>query len=475
MNQTLKEGEKMGNSRGGYDLTTGSMLRHVVSFSIPMLLGNVLQALYNTVDSIWVGRFLGAEALGAVSVSFPIIFVLISLVMGTTMGATVLVAQYMGAKQIDMVKKTINNTFVLLTVSAAAATVLGIFFNREILSLINTPEEIMAMAADYLNIFLMGLVFMFGYNAVSAILRGLGDSRTPLIFLAISTAINIVLDPMLILGVGPFPNMGISGAALATTIAQGISFFIAVFYLNSRDHLLSINLKSFVFDKGITIKTIKIGIPSGVQMSVVSVGMLVVSSIINSFGTEVVATFGMASRLDQFAIMPSQSISMATSAIAGQNIGAGKDDNVKETVKWATLLAVGISALLTLAVQLAPEAVLRLFTTDVVLLEKAGKALRILSLSYVFSAIMFVTNGFLRGAGDTVATMVFSITSLWLIRLPMAKLLSGIAGLGANGIWIAIVASTVISMLMSRLYYLSGRWKNKRVVGLPSDDIQPEA
>lgn len=465
----------MEGRQGGYDLTKGSMLRHVISFSIPMLLGNMLQALYNTVDSIWVGRFLGPEALGAVSVSFPIIFVLVSLIIGITMGATVLVAQYMGAKQTDMVKRTINNTFVLLTVSAIAVTVLGIVFNKDILRLINTPGEIMAMAASYLNIFLMGLVFMFGYNAVSAILRGLGDSKTPLKFLAISTAINIILDPLLILGIGPFPRMEIAGAALATTIAQGISFFIAIVYLNKRDHLLSVNLRNFVFDREITIKTVKIGIPSGVQMSVVSVGMLVVSSLINSFGTDIVATFGMTSRLDQFAIMPSQSISMATSAIAGQNIGANKEGNVRETVKWATILAVGISIVLTLIAQLAPRTILGLFTSDNAVLERAEYALRIMSLSYIFSAIMFVTNGFLRGAGDTMATMVLSITSLWLIRLPLARILSGIDRFGANGIWIAIVISTVISMMMSRVYYASGRWKSKKIARHSSDDFQPES
>ncbi|MGI6702590.1 MAG: MATE family efflux transporter [Clostridia bacterium] len=465
----------MKGTQGGYDLTQGSMLGHVISFSIPMLLGNMLQALYNTVDSIWVGRFLGPEALGAVSVSFPIIFVLISLVMGITIGSTVLIAQYTGAKQTKMVKRVINNTLVLLMAAALVATVLGITFNKHILRLINTPDEIMAMAAEYLNIFLLGLIFMFGYNAVSAILRGLGDSRTPLLFLAISTVINIVLDPLLILGVGPFPRMGIAGAALATTVAQGISFFIAVFYLNSRDHLLSINLKGFVFDREITAKTVKIGIPSGIQMSVVSVGMLVVSSLINSFGTEVVAIFGMTSRLDQFAIMPSQSISMATSAIAGQNIGAGNEQNVREAVKWSTILAVGISVVLTLVAQLTPGAVLALFTTDKVLLEQAGRVLRILSLSYVFSAVMFVTNGFLRGAGDTMATMIFSITSLWIIRLPLAAFLSGVAGFGANGIWIAIVLSTVFSMLMSRVYYASGRWKKKKIIDQSDDSIQPEA
>ena len=465
----------MKGGQGGYDLTRGSMLRHVISFSIPMLLGNLLQALYNTVDSIWVGRFLGPKALGAVSVSFPIIFVLVSLVMGTTMGATVLVAQYMGAKQLDMVKRTINNTFVLLTTSALAVSAVGIAFNEKILRLINTPEEIMIMASSYLNIFLTGLVFMFGYNAISAILRGLGDSKTPLKFLAMSTAINILLDPLLILGIGPFPRMEIAGAALATTIAQGVSFFVAVVYLNRKDHLISINLKNFVFDRVITAKTVKIGIPSGIQMSVVSVGMLVVSSLINSFGTDTVATFGMASRLDQFAIMPSQSIAMATSAIAGQNIGANKQENVRDTVKWATILAVSISIVLTLIAQLMPGMLLGLFTSDNKVLEQAVGALRILSLAYVFSAIMFVTNGFLRGAGDTMATMVLSITSLWLIRLPLARVLSKMLGFGAKGIWMAIVISTVISMLMSRIYYASGRWKKKKVVEHISDDLQPES
>ncbi|MGI6034563.1 MAG: MATE family efflux transporter [Limnochordia bacterium] len=446
------------------DLTQGSMLRHVILFSLPMLLGNLLQALYNTVDSIWVGKFLGPEALGAVSVSGPVIMVLVSSLMGLTMATTVLVAQYWGAKRPEMVKRTINNTFFLLSIAAIVLTILGIRFNEAILRLINTPEEILPMASSYLNIYLLGLIFMFGYNVTSAILRGLGDSNTPLKFLALATVINIILDPLLILGIGPFPRMEVAGAALATTLAQGISFIAAAGYLNKQGHLLSVNLKEFKFDKDLTLKTIQIGIPSGIQMSVVSIGALVVNSIINTFGTDTVASFGMASRLDQFAMMPSQSISMATSAIAGQNIGAGKEENVKDTVKWATFLAVGIASMMTLIAQLTPATLLSLFTSDEMLLELGKGHLRILSLGYVPMALMFITNGLLRGAGDTFPTMLFSIASLWVIRVPLAKALSSIPSLGANGIWIAMVTSSVLSMLMSRIYYASGRWKEKQIL-----------
>lgn len=446
------------------DLTQGSMLRQIIAFSLPMLLGNLLQALYNTVDSIWVGNFLGKEALGAVSVSFPIIFVLISMVVGITTAATVLVAQYMGAKQVAMVKKTINNTFLLISVSGIVVSIIGIFLSKDILRLINTPEEIMSMASSYLNIYLAGLVFMFGYNTTSAILRGLGDSKTPLIFLAIATVLNIILDPFLILGIGPFPRMEVAGAALATTISISVSFFTSIWYLNKKGHLLSIDFKEFKFDKELTLKTINIGLPAGLQMSAVSVGILVVNSVINAFGVDTVASFGMASKLEQFTMMPSQSIAMATSAIAGQNIGAGKKENVKETVKWSTILAIIISVAITLIAQLNPRLLLGLFTDDQKLLTLGENNLRILSLSYIPYSMMFITNGMLRGAGDTLPTLIFSLTSLWLVRVPLAKYLSSLPQLGADGIWIAIVVSVTIGMLLSRIYYSTGLWKRKQII-----------
>ena len=202
------------------DFTEGSIPKHLVMFSIPMLLGNLLQALYNTVDSIWVGRFLGPHALAAVSVGFPVIFALIALVNGVTMATTILVSQYFGARQQERLVKTVTNSLILLVALGLIISVIGVVFRRPLLELINTPPEIIDMASEYLAIYMAGLVGMFLYNVASAILRGLGDSRTPLRFLAYATFLNIVLDPLLIFGLGPIPPMGVAGVALATVIAQ---------------------------------------------------------------------------------------------------------------------------------------------------------------------------------------------------------------------------------------------------------------
>jgi putative MATE family efflux protein len=459
-----KRKENRMNQTTGNDLTKGSIWQHLITFSTPLLLGNVFQALYNTVDSIWVGRFLGAKALGAVSVSFPIIFVLVSLVMGITMATTVLVAQYAGAKDLKMVSKTINNSFLLLGTAAITVSVLGLMLSKRILMWMNTPEDIIGYANDYLNIFLAGLIFMFGYNVVSSILRGLGDSRTPLRFLIIATITNIILDPIFIFGIGFVPKMGIQGAALATILSQAFSFVLALRFLNSRNHIVSVKFKEFKFDKELTSKTIKIGLPAGVQQVIVSFGMIVMTGIINSFGTETVAAFGATSRFDQFAHMPAMSMGLAVSAMAGQNIGAGKNERVKGVYKCGSILTVAISAVITLLVMTAPKLILQIFTTEAHVLEIGSRYLRIVGLSYIPFALMFVTNGILRGAGDTIPTMVFSIVSLWLIRVPLARYLSSLGTLGVDGVWIAICVSSIISMLASQIYFATGRWKKNVII-----------
>ncbi len=452
------------NSLHKNDLTTGSILKHLITFSIPLLLGNLLQALYNTVDSIWVGRFIGAKALGAVSVSFPIIFILVSLVIGITMATTVLVAQYVGAKDQKMIEKTINNSFLLLGGLGIVLTIIGFVLSKKILIWMNTPQDILEYATDYLNIFFIGLVFMFGYNVVSAILRGLGDSKTPLKFLIISTVMNLILDPFFILGIGFIPKMGIRGAALATILSQTVSFFLAIRHLDKNNHMLRFRVTDWKLDKELTLKTIKIGLPSGLQQIVVSFGMIVMAGIINSFGTETVAAFGAASRLDQFAHMPAMSLGLAVSTLTGQNIGAGKNERVKEVYKWGSIVTVLITSCITIFVLVMPATILRLFTTDISVLEIGSRYLRIVGLSYIPFALMFITNGILRGAGDTIPTMIFSIVSLWLVRVPLAKYLSSFESLGRDGIWIAIAISSVITLLLSQAYYATGIWKKKAVI-----------
>lgn len=450
------------------DLTSGSVLKHLIAFSVPLLMGNILQALYNTVDSIWVGRFIGAQALGAVSVSFPLIMILISLVIGLTVATTVLVSQYAGANDREMIEKTINNSFLILGSGAVIVTIIGLVFSEKILIMMNTPADILGYATDYLEVFFLGLVFMFGYNILSSILRGLGDSKTPLKFLFIATVTNLILDPLFILGIGPIPKMGIQGAALATAISQALSFFLALYHLNKTNHIISFRLSALKYDRELTSKLVKIGLPSGIEQIAVSMGMVVIASLINKFGWETTAAFGAASRIDQFIFFPAMSLGLAVSTLAGQSIGAGKYERLKEIYKWGSIATITITGITTAFVLISPTFILKMFTTDAQVLRIGSQYLRILGLSYVPFAMSFVVNGMLRGAGVTLPSMFFSIASLWIIRVPLGNYLSSIDSLGSSGIWIAMAISSVLSLAMSQAYYSSGVWKKKSIMLKPS-------
>jgi putative MATE family efflux protein len=429
-----------------------------------MFLGNLLQALYNTVDSFWVGRFLGPEALGAVSVGFPIIFALVSIVAGLAVAATVLVSQYYGARQMDSVKRTIGNTLVILGLSSVAISIPGVLFARRILRLINTPPQVMEMAAQYLQVFIAGLIFMFLYNALSSIMRGLGDSRTPLVFLFYTTMINIALDPLMIFGIGPLPAMGVAGAAFATVIAQAISVALLFRHLSRVTNLLPRTRDQWRPDWQLTVTTFRIGLPAGAQQLMVSLGGLVITSIINTFGATTVAAFGAASRLDQFAFMPAMSTGLAVSSLVGQNIGAGKHDRVRDVVRSGLMLTGGIAAVISLVVMAAPKLLLGVFTADTMVLGAGATYLRIVAFSYVPLSLMFAVNGALRGAGDTMPTMLTTVIALWAVRVPLARTLSSIPSLGVKGVWIAAAVSPLVGFLVSYIYYRTGRWKTKAVV-----------
>lgn len=440
-----------------------------------MLLGNVLQALYNTVDSFWVGRMLGPEALGAVSVGFPIIFALVSLVMGLGMATTVLVSQYAGARRPDDVRRTVLNSISLLVLASLAVTVLGIASHRFLLRLINTPSELLEMASGYLVWYLGGLVFMFLYNVAGAILRGLGDSRTPLVFLVYATLLNMVLDPLLIFGWGPFPRLGVVGAAVATDVAQAVSALLALVHLYRVNRLLSLDPRAYRIDHGLTWQLVRIGLPAGAQQTLVSLGALVVSSVVNRFGKVIVAAWAAAGRLDQFALLPAMSVSLAVSAVVGQNLGAGQKVRAQTAVRWALLLGASITAGITLVALLAPRAMLSIFTEDRMVLDAGAVYLRIVGLSYVPFALMFALTGALRGAGDTVSTMFITLFSLWLIRVPLAYFLSSLPGFGPRGVWTAIAVSPFVGMLASYLVYASGRWERKVLVRPPAPKTETGA
>lgn len=437
------------------DLTQGNEIKLIFYFSLPMLIGNIFQQLYNTVDSIIVGKFIGKDALAAVGASFPIIFLLVSLVMGISMGFTVLIAQYYGAKELGNVKKTIHTGFIFLFIASLSLTVIGLLVSGPILRLLKTPSEIFVSARNYLNIIFLGMLVMFGYNSLSAILRGLGDSKTPLYFLIISTIANIILDLLFVIVF----RWGVEGAAWATVIAQGVSFVLAFLYLNRSHELFRLDLKKLTFDREIFFLSFKIGLPSGIQQMLVATGAMALTRIVNSFGTDTIAAFTAAGRIDSFASMPAMNLSAALSAFVGQNLGAEKPERVKKGYLAALFISLLFSLTTTAVVFLFGPALIGLFNSDPGVITIGAQYLRIVGVFYIIFSTMFVTNGALRGAGRTIIPMFSTVLSLWLIRVPVSSYLA--SRIGTDGIWWGVPAGWTMGALLSLGYFSTGKWKQR--------------
>ena len=453
------------------DLTQGSEGRNILRFAAPMLLGHMFQQLYTFVDQIIVGRFLGKEALASVGASFPILFTLIALIIGIATGGTIVISQFFGAGNYVKVKRAIDTLFIVMGASAVLMTVVGITLSEEIFRLINLPEELFPMANTYFMIYVSGLIVFFGYNSVAAVLRGLGDSVTPLYFLLLATVLNIGLDLLFIVKLG----WGIEGAAFATIISQGIAFITAVFYLNRTHELIKFNIKEFSFDFQIFRQSLRIGLPTGLQQTFVALGMLALLGIVNGFGTSVVAAYTAAGRLDSLAIIPSMVFSQALSTFVGQNIGAGKIERVRKGLSRTLLMASLVALATTILIIIFKVPLMGLFTKDELVIDIGARYLTIVTSFYLLFTWMFVYTGVMRGAGDTIIPMFVTLISLWIVRIPAAVLLSqetidifGLsfagAGLGEPGIWWSIPCGWGIGMILLVIYYRTGRWKSKTIV-----------
>ncbi len=453
------------------DLTQGREGRGIFRFAAPMLVGQLFQQLYTFVDQIIVGRYLGKEALASVGASFPILFTLIALIIGVATGGTIVISQFFGARDFNRVKRAIDTIFIVMGIMAVIMTVVGVTLSEEIFRLIRLPEELIPTANTYFTIYVSGLVVFFGYNSVAAVLRGLGDSVTPLYFLILATILNIGLDLFFIVKLG----MGVEGAALATIIAQGTAFIVAVFYLNSNHELIKFNFREFAFDREIFKQSLRIGLPTGLQQTFVALGMMALMGIVNGFGTDVVAAYTAAGRLDSLAIIPSMVFSHALSTFVGQNIGAGKIGRVKRGLSRTLLMASGVALAISLLLILLKIPLMGLFTSDKTVIRIGGEYLTIVTSFYLLFTWMFVYGGVMRGAGDTLVPMFLTLFSLWIIRIPAAVFLSqetvhlfGLsvkgAGLGAKGIWWAIPAGWGFGMVLSLIYYRTGRWKTRSVI-----------
>lgn len=442
------------------DLTKGNETTQLILFAVPMLLGNIFQQFYNMVDSFVVGRFVGITALAAVGTSFPIIFFMLSLIMGVTMGSTVLISQFFGAQDHNKLKKVISTSYIFLFLAGIVMSFIGVFSAGFILQAMSVPADVMPEAASYLKIIFAGMLATFGYNGVAAMLRGLGDSKTPLYLLIASTLMNIVLDLTFVLVF----HWGVEGVAWATIISQAISFIGALILLARRKEYVAPDFKHLKWDKEIFSKMIKIGLPTGIQQTMVSLGMMVLSRIVNEFGPVTMAAYTASARIDSLASLPAMNLSQAITTFTGQNIGAGKVKRVKRGHLSAIVINSAISLILTITVVLFSKNLMSLFTANPEVIAIGSEYLVIVGLFYVFFGIMFINNGVMRGAGDVFIPMINTLLALWLVRLPCAILFTRVFNMGTSGIWWSIPAGWGIGFIFSTWYYLTGKWKTKAIV-----------
>ena len=444
-----------GKKATSIDMTEGSPYRLILVFTLPLLLGNIFQQLYNMVDSVVVGNVIGDQALAAVGTGFPIIFMLCSLFMGVGTGATIMISQFYGARDLEKVNQTVNTIYTAMIVSIIPLSLIGVIFSEPMLRAMNVPDDgTLQMAKTYMIIIFIGIIGTLGYNINAGILQGLGDSRTSLLFLMIATAINIVLDLVLTIVI----EMGVAGVALATIIAQIASWLFGVFYINKRYDFVQIKPQKFYFDKRLFWQAMKLGIPSGIQQALFSIGIMFMQSLVNSYGSNFMAGFNGANKIDTFAFLPVQSLSNALTTYTGQNIGAGQLERVKKGYRIAFLLMAVFSFTMLPLAQFFGNPIMRLFVSEPEVIEMGAHALKLTSWFYLPLGMIYITRGLLNGAGDAAFAFMNGIIEM-MGRICFAKPLTLIPQVGVWGVWLATAFTWLLTGVLTFLRYLQGKWK----------------
>lgn len=447
------------------DMTEGTPWKKIVLFAVPMLVGNIAQQLYNTVDSVVVGNYVGDNALAAVGSAGPILNLLIVLFIGISVGAGIMVSQYFGAREREKLSATIGNCITLTGIATLFVMVAASLVARPLLELLDTPESIIDWCHSYLLILFIGVGGLAFYNILSGVLRGLGDSMAALAYLLISTVINIILDLLFVAKLG----MGVNGVALATVIAQAVSALLCLIRLMKMKELFDLKLSYMKLKKKYTGKIIRLGLPSGITQAIFSMAMIVVQSLTNSFGEMFIAANVIVMRVDGFAMMPNFSFGTAMTTYAGQNVGARQGGRVDQGAKQGTLIAVGTSAVITALILIFGKALMGIFTTTPELVELSRNMMGILAVGYIAMAVTQSLSGVMRGAGDTMTPMWISIVTTIFIRVPIAY---GISFLTRTPelptgrqecIFISLLVSWLIGALITFIFYKRGKWKNRAV------------
>ncbi|PYG01830.1 putative efflux protein, MATE family [Georgenia satyanarayanai] len=435
----------------GHDFTQGSTLRQLVVFSAPIMAANLLQTSFQIVDSLWIGNLLGADALAAVAVSAVIVFTALSFVIGMNNAALTILSQQRGRADERGLERYLNAFVVTLLVLSVVVGALGYGLSGGLLGLLGTPEEIVAPAQEYLRITFLGIPFLFGYTFLSTVLRAVGDSRTPMRFVLVAVLLNVVLDPLLIHVLG----LGVRGAAVATVLSQGIAFGYGLVHVTRRR---LVPFRRPTLPAGAEVRTIlRLGIPAGLQMAVISAGAAAITSVVTGFGPAVLAGYGAAQRIDSLIMLPAQALGISVSSMAGQNIGTGNWDRVGRVSRVGVVYNLAIMTAVALVVVALARPAVSLFVREPDAVEFGTQYLRIVALCYPFLGINFVLNGVVRAAGAMYQVLVLNIISFWVLRFPLTALFARLSG--ESGIALGMGASFIVSSAIAFLYYRFGRWR----------------
>jgi putative MATE family efflux protein len=390
------------------------------------------------------------------------------MIAGLCVGATVVIAQYVGSKKLDKIQATISTLLISLVAAAILITVVMLFLSTPILKLINTPAESFSEARKYLDITVVGIIFIFLYNALSAIMRGMGDSKTPMVFVTIACITNIILDYVL---VGSF-GMGASGAAIATVFSQALSMVLCIIHLKRRDFMFDFKLSSFKFDKEQFKLLIRIGLPLSVQNVINSISFMFLTSLVNTFGVMASSGVGIVNKFNSFAIMPALAVSSSVSTLSAQNMGANRPERVKKTLYTGIALAFAMTSTIFVAAQLFPEAIISVFDKTPEMIQIGAFYMRFSTFDYLIIPFVFCLNGLINGSGHSLITAINNICAALLFRIPLAYLLSTTLGLGLQGVALASPLSSLGAAIISIVYFLSGKWKKSSIV---KDDLLTQA
>ncbi len=444
----------------GPDLIRGNLWNAMLRFSVPLIASNLLQAVYNIVDMIIVGRFAGSAGLSAVSIGGQATMVALCIVMGISNAASVMVSQLVGAQRQREIASMLRTMELVFAAAALVLTALAWIFTHPLLTALNTPPEAYTQAVWYLRICMAGTVFVYLYNLMTGVLRGVGDARTPLLLVAVSSVVNLLLDLLL---VGAF-RLGAGGAAAATTFSQLLCCLL-IFPLSRKRHafLAEAQPGGFRFDREKLAMLLKIGLPQSVQFTLTELSFLLIAGVVNLFGVYASAAAGAVARLGSFAVLASKAMMGAIITVTGQNIGAGNPERALRGMGIGILYAMPISLVFFVLSLIRPELMLGLFTTEAPVLAVGAPYLKALALSFVLESVMFCMMGLLTGAGHTLVTLSCAMVSAFVVRYSLARLFSITMGMGFVGVGWAYPFAPAASLIICTVFLLTGRWKTNRV------------